>query len=599
MKKKTKIIQKNTESQEQTLGAASKKGVLMKLMKYYKPYKGLLIITGFLIILSNTFILIGPYLSGKSIDSISEIQVGGSFHKVQTLCIIMVVFYILSSLLTFLISRIMIHIGKNIACTLREELQEHLLTLPVSFFDTKQAGDIISCFSYDIGVLNTSLTNDIIQIANSIITLIVSFIIMLWISPWLILVLSIPTACTLAAAKYRIKKVKPLFRRRAKKLGVLNGYAEELLSGVKTIIAYQQQETMIDRFAVTNEEASTTYFQADVQGSIMGCISLFISNLSLVLVGLVGSVFYMMQMITIGGLSSFILYSKKFTAPINELANISAEIQSALSAANRIFSLLEEAPEPLDQENAIELTDVKGSVSFSNVDFGYVPNKTILSDMNLSANPGQTIAIVGPTGAGKTTIINLLMRFYDYQDGNVTIDGHSLTAISRNSLRKSFSMVLQDTWIFKGTILENIAYIHQDATMDDIKRVAKAAKIDKFIDSLPNGYHTSITDEGSNISKGQKQLISIARAMLVDAPMLILDEATSNIDSATEILVQEAMANLMKDKTCFVIAHRLSTIQHADKILVIGNGKIMEQGTHQELLDQKGHYHTMYYSQFV
>ncbi|MFI3238662.1 MAG: ABC transporter ATP-binding protein [Lachnospiraceae bacterium] len=587
------------KSEYNELDTVSKGSLLKKLMKYHKPYKGYVILAVCLMVCSNVCVLLGPYLSGIAIDIIGDMTGVERMDEVIRLCFVMIVLYIISSCLTFVISRIMIHIGKNISSTLRREVEDHLLDLPISYFDTKQAGDIISCLSYDIGVLNTALTNDIITIGNSIITITFSLFMMLTISPILIVVLVITSTMTAVFARYRLKVTKPLFRRRSRKLGQLNGYAEEILSGLKTIIAYHQQEKMIERFGAQNDDASNAYVKADYQGGIMGSIMGFIGNVSLSLVGLAGTIFYMSGLITIGNLSAFVLYSRKFTGPINELANITGEIQSAFSAANRIFSLLEEEPEALDIEKAIELKEVKGNINFEQVDFGYVSDKIILSDMNLEAKSGQTIAIVGPTGAGKTTIINLLMRFYDYQKGTVTIDGIPLTSLTRKSLRKSFSMVLQETWIFKGTIFENIAYIHKDATLEDVKRVAKDARIDTFIDTLPNGYDTVITDEGSNISKGQKQLISIARAMLVDAPMLILDEATSNIDSATEVLVQEAMSNLMKDKTCFVIAHRLSTIQHADNILVIGNGKIMEQGTHEQLLEQKGQYHTMYYSQFV
>lgn len=574
------------------------KSTISKLLAYHKKYTALLCFTFLLLIVSNVLVLVGPYLSGEVIDTISSLQNSDGFSRVYYLCIILIIFYIFSSLLTYVVSRIMIYVGKNISGQLREDIQKHLLKLPISYFDSKQAGDIISCLSYDVGVLNTSLTNDLIQIGNSIITLVFSLAMMLWISPYLVIVLAIPTTATIFVAKYRLTKIKPLFRKRSKRLGQLNGFSEELLSGVKTIIAYQQQDTMIEKFNIENHDASDAYYKADVQGSMMGSVMLFISNFSLAIVGISGCILYMWNGISVGSLSSFILYSKKFTSPINEIANISGEIQSALSAANRIFTVLDTDVESLDKEGSICLENAIGEVSFNHVDFAYVEGKTILSDMCLQAKSGQTIAIVGPTGAGKTTIINLLMRFYDYQAGEVFIDGYPLTQITRQSLRKSFSMVLQDTWIFKSTILENIAYIHENATFDDIQRVAKASKIDTFINQLPNGYHTMISDEGSNLSKGQKQLISIARAMLVDAPMLILDEATSNIDSTTEILVQEAMANLMKGKTCFVIAHRLSTIKNADNILVIGDGKIMEQGTHHELLDKQGYYHTMFYSQF-
>lgn len=577
----------------------SKDKLLKRIWRYMLHYKAHLIAVVILLIISNTFILLGPYLSGKAIDSIDSLRADGDFSRLQFYCMLMVVFYVIAAILTYIISRLMIHVGKNIAYDLRKEVQDRLIDMNVSYYDTKHAGDIISCLSYDISILNTALTNDFIQIVTSIITVLFSLTMMLIISPLIVLTFLITIPMTIAFAQFRIKKTKPLFSKRSKEFGRLNGFAEEALSGLRTIIAYHKQDVMIQRFQVRNQEASDAYYKADYQGSMMGPLTNMIGNISLSLVGLAGCILFMLGQISVGNLSSFILYSRRFVAPINELANITGELQSAFSAANRIFTVLEEEVEPVDIENAIVLEDVKGSVVFQDVSFGYVPNKIILDKMNLEVEPGQTIAIVGATGAGKSTIINLLMRFYDYNSGMITIDGVPITDVTRMSLRQSFSMVLQETWIFQGTIYDNIAYVNEHVSMEDVKRVAKAARIDGFINSLPEGYDTIITDSGSNISKGQKQLISIARAMLVKAPMLILDEATSNIDSGTEILVQEAMTELMKGKTCFVIAHRLSTIKNADRIVVIGHGGIKEQGTHEELLDQQGMYYGMYQSQFV
>ncbi len=576
----------------------SKTYIIKQLLHYLGPFKFILILSFILIILSNSLALVGPYLCGLALDAISNVPGGGSFTVITNLCLLMVVCYITSAILTYITSCLMIRIGKHISRELRKDVQNHLLHLPVSYFDTKQAGDIISCVSYDIGLLNTSITNDIMSIGNSLVTIVFSLVMMLTISPSLVLIFAVMIPTMAAFAKYRLKKTKPLFRLRSKKLGELNGFAEETLSGTKTIIAYHKQDVMRRRFNERNEATSAAYYNADLQGSIMAPFAGLIGNVTLSIVGLLGSILFMIGRITIGNLSSFVLYSRKFIGPINEIANISSELQSAFSAANRIFALLAEEPEVADAKEAISLSNPVGDVSFRDVTFGYTPDKVILKHINLDVSSGNTVAIVGSTGSGKTTIVNLLMRFYDYNSGEITIDGIPITEVTRASLRQSFSMVLQDTWIFQGTIFENIAYAKKGATLDEVKRVAKAAKADHFIHTLPDGYDTYITDDGSNLSKGQKQLLTIARAMLVDASMLILDEATSNIDSGTELLVQEAMAKLMENKTCFVIAHRLSTIRNADQIIVMGDGEILETGTHSQLLAKNGAYNRMYQSQF-
>jgi len=391
---------------------------------------------------------------------------------------------------------------------------------------------------------------------------------------------------------------RPLFRKRSAKLGELNGFVEEQISGQKTIKAYNQELNTIEKFDAKNKEAVDAYYKADYYGSVVGPTVNFINNLSLTLVGVFGAILYLKRIMLIGDISSFVLYSRKFSGPINETANLMSEFQSALAAAERVFNLMDELEETADAEYAIELTDVDGAVGFSDVSFGYTPEKRIINNLNLQVEPGKMIAIVGKTGAGKTTLINLLMRFYDVDEGEIAVDGNNINEITRKSLRKSYAMVLQDTWLFHGTIYENIAYGKENATMEDVVRVAKAAKIDGFIRRLPDGYNTILSDDGTNISKGQKQLMTIARAMLLDANMLILDEATSNVDTRTEIQIQQAMRKLMENKTCFVIAHRLSTIRNADWILVVDNGEVAEQGTHEELMKKGGFYYKLYKAQF-
>lgn len=398
--------------------------------------------------------------------------------------------------------------------------------------------------------------------------------------------------------RYRSKKVRPLFSIRSAKLGELNGYTEESISGQKTIKAYHQEETMQRRFAARNEEAVSAYYQAEYYAAANGPSVNFINNLSLSLISVLGTIFFLQGRLSLGNVSAFILHSRKFSGPINELANIYSELQSALAAAERVFRTMDEEPEPADDPDAVTLAHEKGEAEMRHVRFGYLPEKEIIHDLSLKAPGGSLTAIVGHTGAGKTTLINLLMRFYDLQGGEIAIDGRNIRKVTRASLRLGYAMVLQDTWLFSGTIYENIAYGRPNATMDDVISAAKAAHIHEYISALPEGYQTVLTEDGINISQGQKQLLTIARAMLLDANMLILDEATSNVDTRTEILIQGAMRKLMEGKTCFVIAHRLSTIQNADNILVVDDGDIVEQGRHDELLKKNGVYAALYYSQF-
>ena len=382
-----------------------------------------------------------------------------------------------------------------------------------------------------------------------------------------------------------------------------------MLSGCRSITAYNRENEIGARFDTRNTDAMDAYYKAEYHAALLGPSVNFINNLSISLVIILGGILYMYSQsgvvkagsvffITLGGVAQFVQYSRKFAGPINEFANILNEFQSAFSAAERVFRIIDEEPEPKDLPDAKEIKNISGKVEFKDVSFGYTPEKTILKDINLLASPGKTIAVVGPTGAGKTTIINLLMRFYDVNKGVITLDDTEILDIKRDSLRLAYTMVLQDTWLFHGTIKENIVYGKENATDEEVYAAAKAARIDTFIEKLPDGYNTVLSDDGVNISKGQKQLITIARAMLSDAPMLILDEATSNVDSRTEIKIQEAMAELMKGRTCFVIAHRLSTIQNADTIIVVRDGRITESGNHEELLKLGGFYSTLYNSQF-
>ena len=575
-----------------------RKKVLIRLWGYLFQHKWMIAAALLLTFVSNLLALLGPLLSGLAIDYIGVGPGEANFPMVFWYCGLMLVFYIASSGLSYILSVLMVKLSQKIVYQMRKDLFDKLIELPVRFFDSHQTGDIISRISYDIDTVNASLSNDLLQIATSVITVVGSLIMMLMISPTLVLVFVVTIPVSIFFTKYMTGRVRPLFRRRSAKLGELNGFVEEVISGQKTTKAYHQEETMIGRFDVKNGDAVDAYYDADYYGSMVGPSVNFINNLSLALISVFGALLYLAGSLTPGNLSSFVLYSRKFSGPINEMANIISELQSACAAAERVFRLIDEEPEPADVPGAFVLPETAGDVRMEHVRFGYDPEKIIIHDLNLHAKPGSLVAIVGPTGAGKTTIINLLMRFYDPQSGTIRMDGRDSREITRKSLRAAYTMVLQDTWLFYGTIYENIAFSRPDATREEVIEAAKAARIHRFITQLPDGYDTIISGDGMNISQGQKQMLTIARAMLSDAKMLILDEATSNVDTRTEQQIQAAMRNLMKGRTCFVIAHRLSTIQNADEILVVQQGEIVEQGNHQQLMERGGVYAGLYRSQF-
>ena len=510
----------------------------------------------------------------------------------------MVVVALCSSLLSWVLSAMMIRMSRNVVKRMRGDLFNHLTCLPISFFDTHQTGDVISILSYDVDTVGASLSTDLTQILASLITVVGSFTMMCTISPALLIIFAFTIPMSILFTRYRSKVVRPLFRERSRQLGQLNGFAEEAVSGMKTIAAYHQEEEFNRRFAQRNESATHANWHADHTACITGPTVNLINNLSMAAVSVMGALVYMAGGISLGGVSSFVLYSRKFSGPINEFANIISELQSSLAAAERVLGLLDLDPEPADAPNALSLADCAGHVAFRDVSFGYTPDTTVLHHIDFEARPGEVIAIVGETGCGKTTLINLLMRFYDVSSGAILIDGHDVRGLTRASLRSQFTMVLQDTWLFDGTVYDNIAYARPEATREEVIAAAKAAHIHHMIESLPNGYDTIVTDSGNSISKGQKQLMTIARAMLMDSSMLILDEATSNVDTQTEQLIQDAMLALMKGRTCFVIAHRLSTIAGADRIMVMDKGRLVESGTHQELLQKQGAYYELYQAQF-
>ena len=571
---------------------------LKRLWQYMGGHMRLLAAAICLMIVAQACALACPKLSGMAIDAIGLGPGEANFARVGVLAVCILTLYGISSLLTYYVNKTVLIVSRRVTYQMRRDVFNKLQELPVRYFDQRQTGDILSIISYDIDTVNTSLTTDVLQIFTSFFVLVFALTMMATILPKLLLVFCVTVPLSVLFTRYITKNVRPLFRKRSWKLGQLNGYAEEMVGGQKTTRAYGREQQVMAGFAAKNGEAVAASRKAEGNASVIGSGMNFINNISLALVSVFGAIMYMNGLAVLGDISAFVQYSRRFTGPIREAGGIIGELQSALAAAERVFALLDEEPEKLDAPDAAELTGVKGQVELEHVKFGYDPDKTIIQDLSLVAKPGSLVAIVGPTGAGKTTIINLLMRFYDVDEGDIRVDGNGIYEVTRKSLRSAYTMVLQETWLFHGTIFENIAYGKDGVTMDEVVAAAKAAGIHGYIRRLPKGYDTIISAGGTNISKGQKQMLTIARAMLMDSNMLILDEATSNVDTRTEQKIQKAMRELMKDRTCFVIAHRLSTIRHADDILVVRDGNVVEQGTHETLMAQKGFYSQLYHAQF-
>ena len=569
-----------------------------RLLAYIGRYRAVVVLLLILCFAANILALLGPGLAGSAIHE-AEAGVGKvDFQRVWYYAKWMLVCYLASSAMIIGINILMMHISKRVAKQMRSDATAKIMRLPVSYFDRSKTGDILSRVFYDVDVVSTCIATNLTGILTNVITIVGSFAMMVWISPVLVIVVLAAIPASVWFTAYMRKKTQPRYRARSQKYGALNGLAEEMLTGRKTVQAYASTARAKEKFAAVNDAAVEGYYDAEYQGCSISPTINFISNASLALIALFGTLLYMFGFVSLAQISSFILYSRKFSGPVDEISSVINELFSALAAAERVFQLLDEEEEQPDSSNAVELTDVRGEVELDHVRFGYVPGKQVLHDLSFKVEPGQMVAIVGPTGAGKTTIINLLLRFYDPEEGSIRLDGRDIREYSRASLRRACAMVLQDTWVFGGTIFENIAYGKENATMDEVVAAAKAAHIHSFIMQLPKGYDTVIAEDGGNISKGQKQLLTIARAMLYEAKVLILDEATSNVDTGTERLVQKAMRELMRDKTCFVIAHRLSTIEHADCILVLDGGDVVEQGTHAELLAANGAYKKLYAAQF-
>jgi len=571
---------------------------MQRLWRYMGRYRGLLVLSLVLAVAGNALALVGPRLSGTAIDAIGIGKGQADFSVIGRMAWLMALAYLGSAVIGYLLSRVMLRLRRKVVAQMRRDVFNRLVSLPVGFFDRHQTGDLISVITYDIDTVNESLSSDVIQLLRSFVTVAVSLVMMLSIAPQLVLVFLVTVPASALYTRWATNRARPLFRKRSAKLGELNGMMEQMMDGQRTTKAYAREEQVIGRFDQINQEAVAAYSRAEYAGTLVFSSVNFINNVSLALVSVFGGLLYLGGSVGLGDISAFVQYSRKFSGPINETASIVGELQSAFAAAERVFRLLDTPPEPADVPGAKVLADVRGDVRLDQVTFSYLPQVPVIKNLSLKAKPGEVVAIVGPTGAGKTTIINLLMRFYDIDSGSITVDQEDIYGLTRDSLRGAFTMVLQDNWLFYGTAYENIAYGRPGASREEVEEAAKAAMIHNFIMRLPKGYDTLIGDSGHAISKGQAQLMTIARAMMGDARMLILDEATSNVDTRTEQRIQKAMLELMRGRTSFVIAHRLSTIRSADLILVVKDGAVIEQGSHDSLMRQRGFYAQLFQAQF-
>ncbi|PHD71468.1 ABC transporter [Bacillus sp. AFS043905] len=582
------------------------KGTLKRLLTYLKPSRNRLISVFLAAIMSTIFMILGPKIMGNAITELFEGAYGKfqgipgaaiNFDKIGQILLLLAGLYALSSLFSYVQQYIMSSVAQDTVYDLREDVNKKLEKLPLKYFEGRPNGETLSRMTNDIDTIGSTLQQSLTQFITSIVTIVGIIIMMLSISPLLTLISIISLPLSIFAIRPILKRSQKHFADQQRKLGQLNGHIEEIYTGHQVVKAFGYEKKASAQFTEVNEELYKAGSKAQFISGIIMPVMFFIGNLSYVLISVVGGILVTQRSISIGDIQAFITYSKQFTQPITQTANIANIIQSTVAAAERVFELLDEEEE-MKEQTTVNIKRANGAVSFEHVDFGY-GEEMLIEDMNIDVLPGQTVAIVGPTGAGKTTMINLLMRFYELNGGKIMIDGLDTRNMSRNDLRKNFGMVLQDTWLFNGTIKENIAYGKNGATDEEIFAAARTAHADHFIRTLPDGYETILNEEGSNISQGQKQLLTIARAVLADPPIMILDEATSSVDTRTEVFIQKAMNRLMEGRTSFVIAHRLSTIKDADLILVMEQGKVIEKGTHSDLLRENGFYAELYNSQFT
>jgi len=584
------------------------KATLKRLLTYMLPFRTQLALVLLTAVLSTMFSIVAPKLMGQATTTLFEGSmakikgVAGAkidFDTIIHIVLTLAALYILSSVLTFIQQRIMVGVTQKMVYNLREQISDKLTRVPLSFFDSRSQGDTMSRATNDVDTISSTMQQSLTQLITSIVTLLGIIIMMLTISPLLTLVTLITLPLSILGTKMIASRSQQFFKGQQRTLGELNGHVEEMYTGHTIVKAFGHERKSVERFNEINDRLYHSGWKAQFISGLIFPLMSFIGNIGYVFVSVIGGVLVTNGAIRIGDILAFIQYSGQFGMPITQVANIANVIQSTIAAAERIFELLDEPEEVQQRADAPISKPVHGHVTFEHVAFSYKEDTPLITNMNIEVQPGQTVAIVGPTGAGKTTIVNLLMRFYELSGGQIRIDGSDTRDMARSDLRELFGMVLQDTWLFNGTIRDNIAYGREQASEADIIAAAKAAYADHFIRTLPDGYDTVLNEEASNLSHGQKQLLTIARAILADPAILILDEATSSVDTRTEVSIQKAMNHLMEGRTSFVIAHRLSTIRDADLILVMNHGSVIEQGTHEQLLEQKGFYADLYNSQFA
>lgn len=582
------------------------KGSIGKLFAYMKQYHAAVVVVILCAIASTVFSVIGPDILGKATTELSngllaKIQGTGSidFTKIGQILLFVLGLYLLSTLFSFVQGWLMTGVTQKVCYRMRKDISEKIDRMPMAYFESRTYGEVLSRITNDVDTLGQSLNQSITQIITSVATMVGVLVMMLRISPLmtLIAVVILPISVTLISLV--VKKSQKYFKQQQEYLGHINGQVEETYAGHTVIQAYNKEKDMVQQFQKTNDTLYHSAWKSQFLSGLMQPIMMFVGNLGYAAVALSGGLLAIRGTITIGDIQAFIQYVKNFTQPMQQIAQVLNQVQSMAAASERVFEFLEEAEEVQTAEHPLELANVEGNVDFQHVSFGYQPEQCVIHDFSAKVKSGQKIAIVGPTGAGKTTMVKLLMRFYDVSGGAILLDGHDVRDFDRHKLRESFGMVLQDTWLFQGTIMENIRYGRLDATDEEVIAAAKAAHADSFIRQLPDGYQMELNEDASNVSQGQKQLLTIARAILADNRVMILDEATSSVDTRTEILIQKAMDHLMEGRTSFIIAHRLSTIRNADMILVMKDGDIIEQGTHEELLEKNGFYADLYRSQFA
>ena len=570
------------------------KGSIGKLFVYMKKYHAAVVVVILCAVASTLFSVIGPDILGKATTELAnglmaKIQGTGGidFTKIGQILLFVLGLYLLSTLFNFVQGWLMTGVTQKVCYRMRKDISEKIDRMPMAYFESRTYGEVLSRITNDVDTLGQSLNQSITQIITSVATMVGVLVMMLRISPLMTLISLV------------VKKSQKYFKQQQEYLGHINGQVEESYAGQTVIQAYNKEKDTVRQFQETNDTLYHSAWKSQFLSGLMQPIMMFVGNLGYAAVALSGGLLAIRGTITIGDIQAFIQYVKNFTQPMQQIAQVLNQVQSMAAATERVFEFLEEDEEVQTAEHPVQLADVRGSVDFEHVSFGYKPEQCIIHDFSAKVHPGQKVAIVGPTGAGKTTMVKLLMRFYDVNSGSIKLDGHDVRDFDRHQLRESFGMVLQDTWLFQGTIMENIRYGRLDATDEEVIAAAKAAHADTFIRQLPDGYQMELNEDASNVSQGQKQLLTIARAILADNRVMILDEATSSVDTRTEILIQKAMDHLMEGRTSFIIAHRLSTIRNADMILVMKDGDIIEQGTHDELLAKNGFYADLYRSQFA